>query len=184
MVEEWKIGPSSRRCFRCQTGIEPEEEYYSAIVRREEGIQRSDYCRACWEDGGADPTSAFAFWRTRWTPVPPRGPRRIRFDPEVALEFFRRLGEDDREGDEGRKLRYLLGLLLFRRKVLVLQRTEDCDGARILWFAEKDGPVHPVGDPGLPADELATVRGKLAELLDIDLPEAEGPGPDPSPPSG
>jgi len=171
-MEEWKIGASSRHCFKCQAEIEPEADYYSAIVRKDESFERSDYCEGCWDGAGLDPQSAFAFWRTRWTPAPARGPRRIRFDPDVALEFFRRLGEDDRDGDEGRKLRYLLGLLLFRRKILSLQRTEDRDGKRVLWFAEKEGPSHPVVDPGLPADELSTVRGRLAELLDLDLPEA------------
>lgn len=224
MIEsKFHIVGSGHRCAGCDQEIPSGEEHYSAVFfdGTGESFGRRDFCLSCWSAragaavrGQLEPVDAgeilsgdyIAFWRTRRPAAEQAGDRRVRFDPELALEIFRRLeppeksaeaevpadsdaaraevveapGEEledpRREGprlypDQKRNLRFVLSLLLLRKKRLVFEGTTSAGGREVLVLREKedDSRVHRVENPDLPEEELERVRDGLGELLEMQL---------------
>jgi len=188
------IEASDFRCKLCASEVPCEGAYFSAILLEDGGFRRSNYCVSCW---GAGPPAGevFAFWRTRRPPLPTDKPRRVRFDPAVIFEFFRRLEapapavegqsapgllSDPAERDE---LRFVLALLLVRKKVLDFRSSGMKDGAEWLQLdlrgvpeAPADAPetpaprkTHWVRNPQLADSELERVKLRIGELLQLEM---------------
>ena len=191
---EYKVESSSRRCSGCERAFGVGDEYYSAVVEtdQENFLARRDFCPACWErrKGGAvlpgegeRPLLFFSFWKTR-IPEPKdqgRGPRLI--DLERLLALFERLGESQDPGAQ--RFRYVLALALMRKRRLRLVSSRRLGGpSATLGTAlspSKGGKrgeemvlrevgsekTHVVLSPGLSADEMISVAGRLQEILDM-----------------
>ena len=79
-------------------------------------VVRKDFGREAWK---APPESAFGWWKSR---VPEPTAKKIKLAPnDVLLELFEKLGERPDQQD----LRYVLALLLVRRRVLKLDIAHD-----------------------------------------------------------
>ncbi len=104
---KYSIEASDYRCLKCEGEIQPETAFYSAVLESEELFRRENYCVKCWPSvsGGSDEAAKlFAFWRSR-RPQPQAAPRRLRFDPELILQIFRRLAErEDAASSDGEAL--------------------------------------------------------------------------------
>src|SRR5690606_25229406 len=68
-----------------------------------------------------------------------------------------------------RDLRFLLALLLLRKKRLVLETTQVESGREWLVFREREGVSYRVKNPELSDEELDRVRDGLSDLLEIEL---------------
>ncbi|HLU48490.1 MAG TPA: hypothetical protein VK116_10410 [Planctomycetota bacterium] len=68
-----------------------------------------------------------------------------------------------------RDLRFLLALLLLRKKRLVLETTQVESGREWLVFREREGVSYRVENPELSDEELDRVRDGLSDLLEIEL---------------
>ncbi len=171
----YQIEAPDFRCQACEKEIPCEASYFSAVSFQEEAFRRRNYCGSCWKPEGGGPDGVFAFWRARRPPVPSDQPRRIRFDTGVIFEFFRRLGEDGSpEGpskEERDELRFVLALLLVRKKALVFGSSYQMDGGECLKLTEKEDPsrVHWVRNPELSDAQLERVKVKIGELLQMQL---------------
>jgi hypothetical protein len=218
----YQIDASDFRCRACEVEIPCEAAYYSAVHFEGETFQRRNYCARCWASG--DPSAppagpAFAFWRTRRPPLPADKPRRARFDPALVHEFFLRLGAGlpgprgspspaggpggttggpeigAAEIREREDLRFVLALLLIRKKVLELASSCEEDGVEWLKLAtrvpkaRRAGPADGAGEPPPPAEapqppapavhwvksprlsdaELERVKLKIGELLQVEV---------------
>jgi len=134
----------------------------------------------------------FAFWRTRRPPLPSAEQRRLRFDAEVVFEFFRRLGAD---GDGQRvpagsadaapavgakpalasaerdQLRFVLALLLLRKKLLSFVSSRNRSGTEWLKMAERKDPrrSYLVRNPELTDSQLERIKDRIGELLQMQL---------------
>lgn len=111
----YTIDTSDYRCIDCSEEVPCEASYFSAVIFDDARFQRRNYCSGCWKRGpGGEPSDArsgktpaggtrprsdvFASWRTRRPAAPSEGPKKARFDPQLALEFFLRLGEETHDG--------------------------------------------------------------------------------------
>src|SRR5436190_725241 len=108
---EYQIQPNTRRC--CVTGRElaPGEQCYSVLLDEAGKFVRRDFSAEGWQ---GPPAGAFSFWQGKISNC--RTPRRPPIDDEMLLDCFTRL-----EGQlESSRItfRYVLGLLLLRRKRL------------------------------------------------------------------
>ena len=105
---KYAIETSDYRCVQCETEMPCEAAYYSAVTLSTEEFRRANYCSVCWAQrlaaraGDANAHIAgeedvFAFWKTRRPAAVTERPKRLRFAPELLLQFFLRLGESSVE---------------------------------------------------------------------------------------
>ncbi len=114
MLLDFDVKSCSRQCAVSQCALEPGDVYFSVLVAQEADIVRWDYSCSAWP---GPPTECLGWWRSRLPTKEGAAPQLAPTD--VMLNLFATLA--DRPADA--EFRYLLGLLLFRRKVL---RREDC----------------------------------------------------------
>lgn len=153
------------------------EHYIATLLERDghEELSRADYSLDAWESGArpAPPARLFASWRAV---VPDSASKRQAYlgDDEL-LELFERLADTT----EARRLafRYLLALMLVRRKVLKYEGTRE--GIMTVRQRTPAGAPQPepwqVVDPKLDDQTIAGALEQLGEIMAL-----EGPGAPPA----
>ncbi len=168
-MTDWNVRRPDRRCAATGREFEEGEVYYSALIERKQGFERVDFSAEAWADEPQE--RYFSFWRTR-RPEAGEPPRRRMVDVEVVHQFFNRLAGDDRP--ERLTLRYLLALILMRKRVLRLDATEHEGEAEVLRAYDRRAErLVRVRNPHAGPDELAAAREELACIFDMPLPEDE-----------
>lgn len=169
--DKYAIGPAEYRCCACTVDVAVEAPFFSAVFLETEAFARRTFCPPCWEHPDRTPQEAFAYWRSR-RPQPDAPVRKIRFDPEMVLEFFRRLKESTAPAaDEAARLQWVLALLLLRRKTLVLESSPVRDGREFIQLKEKARPdvTHLVECLPLDDAQVAAIQASLSQLLQMDM---------------
>jgi hypothetical protein len=111
MLLEFEVGRCTRRCAATGREIAPGETCYSVLEVRGAEVVRSDFCSDAWT---AAPQTVVGWWKTV---VPAPAAKKIKLAPnDVLLELFDELADRHDQQD----LRYVLALLLIRRRVLKL----------------------------------------------------------------
>ncbi|MGD9635465.1 MAG: hypothetical protein AB7G28_05180 [Pirellulales bacterium] len=111
MQTDFEIQRSTRRCAATDRPLAPGEWCYSVLEVQGAEIVRKDFAASAWP--GA-PAESFGWWKAR---VPEPHAKKIKLAPnEVLLELFDQLAEQPHHED----MRYVLALLLVRRRVLRL----------------------------------------------------------------
>jgi hypothetical protein len=136
----------------------------------EERLERLDYSLESWE-AGARPEGLFSYWKT----VAADGEgkqRRMLVDDAVLLDLFERLGSD--EGPQRAAFRFVLGLILMRKKLLrMVGRSESC-GEMERWLllprgADPSSPPLEMCRPELSEEDIAELTSQLGEILQTEL---------------
>jgi hypothetical protein len=116
MLLDFEVQRCTRHCAATDRALKPGDECYSVLEIHGADVIRKDFCREGWK--GA-PDSAFGWWKSR---VPEPTAKKIKLAPnDVLLELFDQLAERPDQQD----LRYVLALLLVRRRVLRLDLAHD-----------------------------------------------------------
>ena len=161
---DWEITRPERRCEGCEKDIAEEEELFSGLRDDQTEFVRCDFCLACWET--RDPAAFFSFWRTQ-IPKKDAPPKRF-VDDDVLVNFFTRL-----EGEEDPvkvNFRYVLALLLIRKKLLKFKSVRREDGREWLVLYDKAGDRdQEVLNPDLSEDEINAVTEECGKLLNMKL---------------
>lgn len=156
---DYQIQPSTRRCCVSGREIQPGEHYYSVLLEEAGKFVRKDYSVDAWQ--GA-PEGAFSFWKGRLAVS--QGKRRLPIDDEMLMECFERLEgqlEPNRLG-----FRYVVALLLMRRRRLRFERSEQDGSQEVLWMrCTRSGVSYAVVNPGLSDEELTTVQEDVFQAL-------------------
>jgi hypothetical protein len=159
MMIDYQIQPSTRRCHATGRELSPGERCYSVLLDESGKLVRHDYAPEAWQ---GPPEGAYGFWAGRVPPANTR--RRIAFDDELLLECFTRL--HGQEEPARRKLRYVMALMLLRRRRLVLDEARTEAGHEVLVLrCGRTGVRHPVVNPGLDEEELASVQDDVFRAL-------------------
>lgn len=140
----WKIRRSDGRCRDCERLFEAGEEHYSILDVGEEDWERHDVCTTCFrsESVGAD----VLFWRTR---RPREDGKKKQVDLEGLLVLLTHLMKLELDPIR-RQLRFLIAMILTRKRVLRMQNLE------------RDGSTDWV--------VLAVPKTEIAYRLEADLP--------------
>ena len=159
---EDKVG-EARTCSVCGREFAPEEHYLSALFEEGERFTRRDYCTGCWQ---GPPEGSFSYWRGR-RPPPQERPQRFVEDEDLVGLFVRLEGEQ-----QPRRVafRYLLGLLLVRKRLLRLVRSGG-RGEPMVLAEPGGGGRYEVPTPRLTEAELAQVSAQMAQVLRLDTKE-------------
>lgn len=109
MQLDFEFQRSTRRCAATDRPLEPGEVCYSVLEMHGAEIVRKDFAASAWP---GPPAEAFGWWKSR---VPEPHVRKVKLAPnEVLLELLDQLAEQPDNDD----MRYVLALLLVRRRVL------------------------------------------------------------------
>lgn len=116
MLLDFEVQRCTRRCAATDRPLEPGDECFSVLEIVGADVVRKDYCRDGW---AGPPEAAFGWWKSR---VPEPTAKKIKLAPnEVLLELFDQLGDQYDQTD----LRYVLALLLIRRRVLRIEMSHE-----------------------------------------------------------
>ena len=177
MLADWEVAKTQGVCVGCGQDLEPNQEYYAVLLEGLEapeqesqekaqttgGLARQDYCQECWQQ---EPPQAFCFWKTR---VPePTQKQKLLVDDEVLVDLFERLAAES----ERAKLnfRFVLALILMRKRILKYQRTELRDGQEIWIMGQvRQQTQHEVLNPRLDDAQITEVSEQLSAILRSEL---------------
>jgi hypothetical protein len=121
MLLDFEIQRSTRRCAATERPLEPGDVCYSMLEVHGGDVIRSDYCGDAWH--GPSET-ALGWWRSR---IPEPTAKKIKLAPnDVLLELFDQLAVQTERED----MRYVLALLLLRRRVFRLELSHDLSEPR------------------------------------------------------
>lgn len=172
MTTAWKIARRARACASCGRGFAEGEVHFS-LLRLEGVIGRLDRCVACFQAAPASPEEFY--WKTRYVRDPRR---RLAIDVEALREAFSRMPPAG--SDPG--LRYLLALLLVRKRVFRLLETRRGEGEeadRLVLSPGKGSEERiEVEVPAMTSQRVEELRGQLRSLLGIEEPGSEAEGED------
>jgi hypothetical protein len=115
MTAEFEIQRCSRQCASTGRQLEPGEKFFSTLVEEGDDFVRQDYSREAWR---GPPEGVVGWWQATM-PLPDA--HKVHWAPnDVLLDYFERLEGDDAQRD----LRYIMALLLVRRRVARHEETE------------------------------------------------------------
>ena len=155
---DFEVQRCTRKCFVTERELGPGEEYYSVLVAEGAEVVRRDYSLAAWE--GA-PDQAIGLWKSR---IPETNARKLNWAPnDVMLEYFQQLDVDSKAN-----IRYLLALLLVRRRVFRWETTEPASGGTpetMVVYCPKIEQEFRVAVTTPGANEVMAIQNELVRLL-------------------
>ena len=156
---DYDIQANTRRCAVTGRDLKPGDKFYSVLLDEHGRFERRDYSSEAWQ---GPPAGAFSFWAGR---IPADGEnRRPPIDDDMLLECFGRLEgavEPDRIN-----FRYVLALLLMRRKRLKFEETVQEEDTEILQLrCVRTGTQHRVVNPRLIEAEMSAVQEEVFKVL-------------------
>src|SRR5476651_180455 len=163
ITQEWSIQARALQCAVSGRPFEKGERIFSALYWRDGHDVRVDLNAEAWKarNENIEPLSA---WQTDFVPPPPPEPETLRKDDAESL--LRRLVAENAPGT--RNARYILALMLERKKVLRQIERQREEGASVLVYEHlPSGEVWLIEDPGLKLGELKAIQDEVAHLLGV-----------------
>ncbi|HVA45833.1 MAG TPA: hypothetical protein VNH11_05540 [Pirellulales bacterium] len=154
---DYEVERCTRHCAASGRELKEGEEFYSVLLSEKRDVHRCDYAAEAWS---GPPEAALAWWKSR---MPTREAKKGQLAPnEVLLQLFAELDHVPEKAD----MRYVLALLLVRRRVLRQEDVErDESGHEVLvLYSPRDESTHRavVAMPDEPrTDEIQTELMKL-----------------------
>jgi hypothetical protein len=158
MLLDFEVKSCSRRCDATERSLESGDVYFSVLQMKEGELVRHDYGAESWQGAPAD---NLGWWRSR---IPTKKGGSPKLAPtDVMLNLFATLAS--RPADE--EFRYLLGLLLLRRRVLKRDDSYQNESGRevLLLNCARRNEVSEliVAEPD--ADEAKHLQQRMVDLL-------------------
>jgi hypothetical protein len=155
---DYEVGRSSRHCTATGREIQPGETFYSTLIVQGADVLRQDYSSDGWL---GPPEGVLGWWQST---MPARDAKRQNWAPsDIMLDLL----EDLAEQSERQDMRYVLSLLLIRRRVVRLEDSEHDELGRevsLLYCPRRDVTYRVL--TVIPGDERAkTIQQELAALL-------------------
>lgn len=158
---DYEVERCTRHCATSGRELQEGEEFYSVLIAEKGQVHRHDYAVEGWV---GPPDSTLAWWKSR---MPSREAKKGQFAPnEVLLQLFAQLEHAPEKAD----MRYVLALLLVRRRVLREEETHRDKAGReiMLLYSPRDENTYEV-EVVRPGDQRRQViQAELAQLLYAD----------------
>lgn len=167
MSTDWAMPRRADACTGCQHPFAVGETFHAYLYESAEGYARLDFCGGCTPPPDRAPVGS---WKTRRSEPVPRSART--FDRRAVYEVFEQL--EDSQDARRAQFRFVLALLLWRKKTLRLERTRnDGDGEVWEFVHAAAGTLHQVRRPELGEEQLEQLSAQLEQLLTGDAQPAE-----------
>jgi len=167
---DWDVKRNAGTCLRCGVPLAQQEYFRSGLYHQQAGLDRRDFCEACWSEAAGLP---FSHWRAQPPASQPKPKVRLPWEPTEAREVLSRLLRGS-EGDLDPPVAYLFALLVVRKRLARLDQVEH--GPRgeslLVRFRGDETPFEvPVAVPSDPDGEARASR-RLQELVERFEPQA------------
>jgi len=158
---DYEVQRCTRHCAATGRELQPGETFYSTLVAEGAEVVRHDYAPEAWN---GPPGGVLGWWKSQ---MPERTAKKLHWAPnDVMLELLESLESQPDKKD----MRYVLGLLLVRRRVVRLEETEQDDAGHevsILYCPRRETTYRV--ETMMPSDErIAEIQQELAKLLFAD----------------
>ena len=155
---EYDIQRCTRRCQATGRDLAPGEVVYSALVEVGGNITRQDFSAQAWQ---GPPEDALGWWKGI---IADASSKRVHWAPnDVMLHYFEQLDGNPAKED----VRYVLALLLVRRRIVRVESTErDAAGVETLVvYSPRNEVEYRVKVAMPPAERELAIQAELSELL-------------------
>jgi hypothetical protein len=153
------------KCFLSGNPIEPGSKFMAALRETPIGFERLDISLDAWQT--FDRKDVLAFWQSVM-PSPQQVKKKLFVDDQVLCELFERLGN----AEEPAKLnfRFVLGLILMRKRMIVYENTRHLDEKEI-WQVRFRGreDLLDLINPRLGEQQVMEVSQQLSEILNEEI---------------
>ncbi len=167
LERQWKLASRKHACSQTEEPFTEGQPFYTAIFwDEEEGeFRREDYSEEAWKER-KDGAAPFSFWRSLYEPPVPDQKRQDAVDKEDAEEALKRMiSEND---PNTIKTRYLLAIMLERKKILQQIDAQEKDGQKlVIYKRRKTEEIFIVPDPGLELDEIPRIQAEVLSLMPL-----------------
>jgi hypothetical protein len=154
---DFEIQKCSRRCAASDRELQPGERVYSVLLHEGGAVVRRDFAEESWS---GPPAESLGWWQAK---IPTPESRRVHWAPhEVMLHYFLELEAATDQQD----LRYVLALLMVRRRILRLEGTEMVGDTEhlVLYSPTQEAEYRvPVLSPS--GERVERIQQELARLL-------------------
>jgi hypothetical protein len=155
---DYEVQRCTRRCAATDRELQPGEAFYSTLTAEGAQVVRHDYSQEAWQ---GPPEGVLGWWKSH---MPERNAKKLHWAPnDVMLELLETLEAQPDKTD----MRYVLALLLIRRRVVRLEETEkDASGREVsvLYCPRRETTYRVVTQ--MPGDQrTAEIQEELARLL-------------------
>jgi hypothetical protein len=162
-MTDWKIAKRESACSTCEREFAEGELHFSSLVLRTELVAREDSCVECWRarpaSGGVE---AILWWRTRRRSDRRRG---VALNLEALEALFVQL--DGRSEIALRELRYVLCLILMRKRRLKIERIyRDGNGEGMVVRRPRREERFDVAVFDFSADRIDELRTRLRDVFE------------------
>jgi hypothetical protein len=158
---DFEVQRCTRHCSKTERELQPEEEFYSVLVAEGAEVVRYDYCSSAWE---GPPEDALGWWKSK---MPSRNAHKLHWAPnDIMLEYFEELESQPEKQD----VRYILALLMIRRRVLRVEDTDDDQqgGERLNVYCPRREKNYEVAVDEPDTNRTREIQEELAQLLFAD----------------
>lgn len=158
---DFEIQRCTRHCAISGRELADGEVFYSALFAKGADVERLDYAADAWT---GPPENALGWWKSR---MPERDAKKPRLAPrDVLLQLFREL----ESVPEAQDMRYVLSLLLVRRRVLRVETEQrNAEGFEVITlYCSADETTHEVTAVVPDEERIDQIQDELARLLYAD----------------
>jgi hypothetical protein len=169
-MAEWKFRRRQDGCDLCARAFDEGQRYVSALRVEDEAIAREDVCVPCWRGrdearraaAAGDEQAELFFWFTRHRA---EKRRTLQLDLASLEALFLRL--EGRTETAARELRFVLCLLLMRKRRLKLERVvRGDDGEAMLVRRPRRKDLSKVWVFDFTPERLSELKGELQEVFE------------------
>ena len=156
---EYEIERSAKSCAVTGREFAPGETFYSALIASGAELKRCDYSAEAWQ---GPPEGAIGWWKSQ---MPDQHARRSYWAPnELLLNFFDELAQQPDKQD----MRYVLALLLVRRRVMRLEeeQRDDAGRERLVLYCPRRDAQYEVSAISLDQGRIEEIQEVLVKLLE------------------
>jgi hypothetical protein len=155
---DFEIQRFTRHCHATGRELMPGEVFYSVLVPEQSQVLRHDYSAAAW---AGPPEKALGWWKAT---VPEPNAKKMHLAPSgVMIQYFEQLADDLTLADE----RYVLALLMIRRRVVRQERVETDEAGRetLVLYCSRNEQEYRAAVVMPTAERAQQIQEKLGNLL-------------------
>ena len=161
---DFEVQRCTRQCAKTQRQLRAGEKYYSALVAREADVVRYDFAEEAWE---GPPEGTLGWWKSQ---IPTSDSKRTHWAPnDVMLDLF----DQWEDKPQKQEVRYVLTLLLVRRRMMRLEETQ-CDPSgreHLVVYCPRREATYTIEASTPSEDRIQEIQNELAQLLLADNDE-------------